>query len=82
MNSETSHKPPYAQPRLFGPESTTTGIAELFPAIWNAAEDLSNPIPSVRQLALECLIHPRRCRTHYRSGGDHRRCRRLLRPAP
>jgi HEAT repeat protein len=55
MNSETSHKPPYAQPRLFGPESTTTGIAELFPAIWNAAEDLSNPIPSVRQLALECL---------------------------
>jgi len=55
MNSETTHKPPYTQPRLFGPENTSTGSAELFPAIWNAAEDLANPIPSVRQLALECL---------------------------
>ena len=55
MDSKTAHKPPFTQPRLFGPETTSSGTAELFPAIWNAAEDLSNPIPSVRKLALECL---------------------------
>ncbi len=55
MKSETAPKTSYTQPRLFGPENTSTGSAELFPAIWNAAEDLANPIPSVRQLALDCL---------------------------
>jgi hypothetical protein len=55
MKSETTHKPSYTQPRLFGPESTSSGVAELFPAVWNAAEDLANPVSSVRQLALECL---------------------------
>lgn len=55
MKSDTIHNPSYTQPRLFGPESTSSGVAELFPAVWNAAEDLANPIASVRHLALECL---------------------------
>jgi len=55
MDRKTAHKPPITQPRLFGPESNSTGSAELFPAIWNAAEDLANMVPAVRRLALECL---------------------------
>jgi hypothetical protein len=55
MDRKTAHKPPFTQPRLFGPDNNSTGSAELFPAIWNAAEDLSNTVPAVRLLALECL---------------------------
>jgi len=54
MASDLPHKP-FIQPRLFGSDETSSGIAELFPAIWNAAEDLSDPNTSVRRLALECL---------------------------
>lgn len=55
MDRKTAPKPPFTQPRLFGPENSSSGSAELFPAIWNAAEDLANAVPAVRRLALECL---------------------------
>ena len=48
---------PDTQPRLFSLEESSSSIAELFPEIWAASEDLSNPNPSIRRLALEFLEH-------------------------
>ena len=54
MEYDNLHKP-VTQPRLFSLGEASSGIAELFPEIWSATEDLSNPNPSVRRLALEYL---------------------------
>jgi hypothetical protein len=45
------------QHQLFGPDYTTAASAELFPAIWHAAEDLSNPSAAIRIRGLESMEH-------------------------
>ena len=40
------------QPVLIPLEGETTGVLELFPAVWSAAEALVSPIPRLRQQAL------------------------------
>ncbi|MFC1936393.1 hypothetical protein ACFLYP_01865 [Chloroflexota bacterium] len=45
------------QPQLFFiPGETTTGSVELFPAVWNAAQELVSPQLDNRQKALEDLV--------------------------
>lgn len=46
---------PVPQPHFFNGGGTTLGIAELFPAIWAVAEDLSNPSIAIRTSALDKL---------------------------
>ena len=48
---------PITQPRLFLTEGTSTGIAELFPSIWSAAEDLCSSTIILRRQALDNLEH-------------------------
>jgi len=48
---------PLTQPRLFLTEGTTSGIAELFPSIWSAIEDLGSSSTILRRQALERLEH-------------------------
>ena len=54
MDSDPSFSP-YSQPRLFKPGKTSSRVAELFPEIWSAAEDLSNPNHVKRRRAIALL---------------------------
>ncbi len=45
----------YSQPRLFQTGKDSTRIVELFPEIWSAAEDLTNPNSLIRQSAIGIL---------------------------
>ncbi len=56
MEYDNLHKSD-TQPRLFSLGQASSGIAELFPEIWTASEDLSSPNPTIRRLALEFLEH-------------------------
>jgi len=44
------------QPALFKITDPTTGMVELFPAVWSALEDLISPNVSVRHIALDRLL--------------------------
>lgn len=44
------------QPTLFDAWETSTGALELFPAVWNAAQNLAHPEAKVRKIALENLV--------------------------
>lgn len=50
------------QPSLFDLDDTSRGVIEFFPAVWNAAEDLINPDPLKRRLAIEKLEEMRAAR--------------------
>jgi len=54
MNIDSSFTP-YSQPRLFKPGKTSSRVAELFPEIWSAAEDLCNPSNTTRRRAIALL---------------------------
>lgn len=41
---------------LFDDWETSTGALELFPAVWNAAQNLAHPDNSIRKSALESLV--------------------------
>jgi len=43
------------QPTLFGFSDTSSGIADLFPVLWSAAEELTSPELDIRRAALERL---------------------------
>jgi len=44
------------QPVLFDFSDSATGVAELFPEVWGALEDLTSPEAALRSRALDCLL--------------------------
>jgi hypothetical protein len=47
---------PSVQPAFIEVAETSIGVAELFPAVWNAAEGLTSPITRIRSEALDRLL--------------------------
>lgn len=54
--------PDLPQPRLFDLGNSSTGVAELFPAIWNALECLIVPDPAKRRKAVDTLVEMKAAR--------------------
>jgi HEAT repeat protein len=50
------------QPPLFNLGEASKGLLELFPEVWNAAEDLTSPNSAMRRLAIEKLERMRAAR--------------------
>jgi HEAT repeat protein len=46
----------HPQPVLFDFSDSATGVAELFPEVWGALEDLTSPDVVLRSQALDCLL--------------------------